>query len=191
MNVKTVCLGALSRRPASGYDIRKLFETGPFSHFYEAGYGSIYPALAELARDGLAVVSEMPQDGRPDRKVYTITEAGLAALVAELDEPPRPDRLRSEFLVTVFFAHLLPPTLVARYVDERLAFFRETLEHMRSRDSSHRPPGERFCHGFGMAIYQAAADFLAAERDRLLAALEAEAHTPAGVTPSPLPSRAR
>lgn len=184
MNVKIACLGALSRRPASGYDIRKLFETGPFGHFYEAGYGSIYPALADLARDGLAVVSEMPQDGKPDRKVYSITDAGLAVLVEELHEPPRPDRLRSEFLVTIFFAHLLPPAMVARFVDERLSFFRETLEHMRSRDSGHRPPGERFCHGFGMAVYQAAADFLAAERDRLLTALEAETHPAPAVAPS-------
>ena len=45
MDVKTVCLGMLTDGPASGYDLKKQFES-TFSHFFAAGYGSIYPALS-------------------------------------------------------------------------------------------------------------------------------------------------
>ena len=45
MDTRSICLGVLSMGEATGYEIKKLFEDGPFSHFYDAGYGSIYPAL--------------------------------------------------------------------------------------------------------------------------------------------------
>ncbi len=48
MDVKTLCLGLLTQGAASGYDLKKRFETC-FRSFYSAGYGSIYPALAYLA----------------------------------------------------------------------------------------------------------------------------------------------
>ena len=48
MDVKTVCLGMLSDGEASGYDLKKQFESS-FGHFFAAGFGSIYPALSSLA----------------------------------------------------------------------------------------------------------------------------------------------
>src|SRR3546814_8991519 len=35
MDAKTLCLGVLSRGAASGYEIKKAFEEGPFSHFHQ------------------------------------------------------------------------------------------------------------------------------------------------------------
>ena len=78
MDVKTVCLGMLTDGEASGYDLKKHFESS-FGHFFAAGYGSIYPALASLAADGQVSCKCIPQEGKPDRKVYSITDAGRAA----------------------------------------------------------------------------------------------------------------
>ena len=39
MNVKTLCLGVLSERDLSGYEIKKSFEES-FRHFFLAGFGS-------------------------------------------------------------------------------------------------------------------------------------------------------
>ena len=62
MDIKTLCLGVLTQGEASGYDIKKHFEC-VFSHFYVAGFGSIYPALTELARaaDRGFIVDTVPQ----------------------------------------------------------------------------------------------------------------------------------
>ena len=49
MNVRTLCLGILSVGEASGYEIKKDIEEGMFSHFIDASFGSIYPALTQLA----------------------------------------------------------------------------------------------------------------------------------------------
>ena len=80
MDVKTLCLAVLSRRDATGYEIRKQFAKGPFAHFQKASLGAIYPALTRAAEEGLVTVTEEAQDGRPDKKVYSLTEAGKAAL---------------------------------------------------------------------------------------------------------------
>ena len=52
MDAKTLCLGALSRGDASGYEIKKAFEEGPLSHIHEASFGAIYPALTRLDEQG-------------------------------------------------------------------------------------------------------------------------------------------
>ena len=75
MDVKTLCLGLLSINEACGYDLKKEFGA-IFKHFYPAGYGSIYPALADLEKRGLVNCREIPQDGKPDRKIYRITDEG-------------------------------------------------------------------------------------------------------------------
>ena len=68
---------------ASGYDLKKEFESS-FSHFFAAGYGSIYPALSSLADQGLVDCEEIPQDGKPDRKLYQITVAGRRYRIDEI-----------------------------------------------------------------------------------------------------------
>ena len=72
MDVRTLCLGVLSFGDATGYEIKKYFEEA-FSHFFVAGYGSIYPALAELAEEGLVRVRDQIGDRRAGAKVYQLT----------------------------------------------------------------------------------------------------------------------
>ena len=80
MDVRSLCLGILSLGDASGYEIKKAFEDGALSHIHAASFGSIYPALNALVDGGLAVVREVEQEKRPDKRVYSITPAGQTAL---------------------------------------------------------------------------------------------------------------
>lgn len=66
MDVETVCLGMLTDGAASGYELKKQFES-TFGHFFAAGYGSIDPALSSLAGQGLVTCEHIAQDGKPDR----------------------------------------------------------------------------------------------------------------------------
>lgn len=161
MDVKTVCLGVLSLGDATGYEIKKLFEDGPFSHFYEAGYGSIYPALNSLLEKGLVSCVAQEQDGRPAKKVYSLTEAGEAALRDALHEPPQRDKIRSDTLVMLFFGHLLDPAQRRRVYEGYLRHFEQILAELRARDIEGADQQKCFVHGFGLAIYGAAAKYLA------------------------------
>src|SRR3546814_15083233 len=108
MDAKTLCLGVLSRGAASGYEIKKAFEEGPFSHFHQASFGSIYPALNALSADGLVAVRAQAQQKRPAKKISSLTPKGRNALLAALMATPGPDAVRSDLLFLLSFAQHLP-----------------------------------------------------------------------------------
>lgn len=154
MDVKTVCLGMLTDGAASGYDLKKQFES-TFGHFFAAGYGSIYPALSSLADNGLVTCEHIPQDGKPDRKVYEITDDGMTFLLKALEDPTPCHKVRSEFLATLCFAHLMPGEQVEAVLDNRLedcAYYSEMISDIEANCMADWPPGQRFVAGFGKAM---------------------------------------
>lgn len=173
MDVKTLCLGVLTNGDMAGYDIKKYFEEA-FSHFFVAGFGSIYPALAELTRDGLVNVASVSQEKRPDKKVYSLTEAGRDALEQALLQTEPRHKVRSEFLVLMYFAHLLPRQRLAQVMDQQAATFAavlETLDHYERQIADGEcnvPPGVRFTVGYGQAVMRTALDYIRNNRDGLL-----------------------
>ena len=168
MDVKTLCLGVLSRGEASGYEIKKAFEDGPFSHFHRASFGSIYPALNALSGEGLVVARSQVQEKRPAKKIYSLAPKGRNALIAALMRTPAPDAVRSDFLFILSFAQYLPPARVEQLINGRIAWYREALARMEEGEAE-PAAGAQFVRGMGIAIYRAAADYLESHRDSLLA----------------------
>lgn len=170
MDTKTLCLGALTKGDLSGYELKKMFEQC-FRHFFMASYGSIYPALAELERKGRLDCHAVEQQGRPDKKVYSITAEGREALASELQaEPPR-HRVRSEFLALMYFADLLEPERLEEVMDEMIAKF----EHLVWDDFKQfegnldeLTPGQRFALGYGQTVVTAALGYMRRQKDQLL-----------------------
>jgi PadR family transcriptional regulator, regulatory protein AphA len=160
MDARTLCLGVLELGDASGYEIKKVFEEGVLSHIYETSFGSIYPALNRLVEDGLAICTEMPQDKRPDKKVYSITPAGRAVLAAALQHPPAPDRVRSDFRFILMFGHLVPRPHLQRLIDQRINWYRDTLARIDSCDTENWSASARLFAGLGQTVFTAAAEYL-------------------------------
>lgn len=171
MDVKDLCLGALTFGDASGYDIKKFFESS-FSHCFVAGYGSIYPALAELTADGLVTMRTAPGKGARKRKLYHLTETGRRAFEARLKDTEPQHKVKSEFLVLMFFAHLLPPARLETLLQERLREFKRHLAQIDEFESSSDPavkdsPGAQFVCGFGKAVMTAASTYIRTHRRSL------------------------
>lgn len=181
MDVKTVCLGVLSLGDATGYEIKKHFEDGPFSHFYDAGYGSIYPALNNLLERGLVSCAAHTQDGRPAKKVYSLTQTGETALRDALHQPPQRDKVRSDALVMLFFAHLLDARHRRRVYAGYLRHFEQTLAELKARDLDGAGDDRCFVHGFGVAVYGAAAKYLADNAHLFLDSAEPEPDSESGI----------
>lgn len=162
MDVKTVCLGMLTDGAASGYDLKKQFES-TFGHFFSAGYGSIYPALASLAADGLVDCEEVRQQGKPDRKVYRITDAGREHLLSALEKPDPSHKVRSEFLATMCFAHLMSGEQIRTVLESRLAeigHYLDMFETFEREEWADAPPGLRFVCGCGKTVMKAMQDYI-------------------------------
>ncbi len=167
MDVRTICLGILTRGDATGYEIKKLFEEDGYQHFIEASFGSIYPALGRLTDEGLVSVREEAQQKRPDRKVYSITPAGRTAFLAALMKPLPEDRHRSPFVFAMLFCHLLPRERVRAMLDEYIRQSRAKLHQIAEHESQDATPGERFAMGLGRAIYVAMLGFIETHRAEL------------------------
>jgi DNA-binding PadR family transcriptional regulator len=170
MDVKTVCLGMLTDGSASGYDLKKQFESS-FAHFFAAGYGSIYPALSALAEQDLVTCEEIPQEGKPDRKLYAITDEGRRFLLKALENPSPCHKVRSEFLATLCFAHLMPDEQIETVLDSRLAEIEGYLNmfaDMESKCMDDWPPGMCFVAGFGKAMTEATKKYLDENRHLLV-----------------------
>ncbi|MBT8107544.1 MAG: PadR family transcriptional regulator [Gammaproteobacteria bacterium] len=179
MDVKTVCLGMLTDGPASGYDLKKQFES-TFAHFFAAGYGSIYPALSSLAEQGLVSCEEIPQEGKPDRKVYEITADGRAFLLEALQNPRPCHKVRSEFLATMCFAHLMPPEDIETVIDHRLhdiAMYQEMFRQFERECLAEWPEGQKFVLGFGKAVAKAMETYIRENRHVLTGQPAAKAAT--------------
>lgn len=164
MDVRTICLGILTRGDATGYEIKKLFEEDGYQHFIEASFGSIYPALSRLTEEGLVSVRAEAQEKRPDRKVYSITQAGRAAFLGALMKPLPEDRHRSPFIFAMLFSHLLPPEHTSAMLDAYIRQSRIKLAQIGDPDAKATTAGERFVMGLGRAIYTAMLEFLASHR---------------------------
>lgn len=180
MDVKTVCLGMLTDGAASGYDLKKHFES-TFGHFFAAGFGSIYPALSSLADNGLVTCEHIPQDGKPDRKVYEITAAGKTFLLEALQDPAPCHKVRSDFLATLCFAHLMPGEHVEAVLDNRVedcAHITKTISEIEADCMDDWPPGMIFVAGFGKAMMAAMEKYV--EENRHLLTEQAHIKSAAG-----------
>ncbi len=176
MNVRTLCLGILSLQEASGYEIKKDVEDGLFSHFIDASFGSIYPALTQLAAEGYVTVREEEQTGKPDKKVYAITEAGKSALARAISVSPAKDKYKSEFLFQMLLQDYLSPEMMLVAIQKQLDDLNEDLA--RIAECSQEPPfghGSHFVADYGNAVLTAGVTCLEDKKAELLQQMAARA----------------
>ncbi len=170
MNVRTLCLGYLSLREATGYEIKKDFEDGLFCHFMEASYGSIYPALNQLAVEGLVTVREEEQSGKPDKKVYAIAPSGLNALTKALAVLPAQDKYKSEFLFIMLLQHHISPEHRIAAIDKQLSDLRADLGSIEQcRHQYQDNSASDLVMGYGEAVLTAGVTYLEQKRAEMLA----------------------
>lgn len=89
--LKYAILGLINRKPITGYDITKQFNSG-LVEFWYAKHSQIYPELKKLTEEGLISYEIVIQGEKLEKKLYTITEKGRECFVRwlEKDEPLEP-----------------------------------------------------------------------------------------------------
>jgi len=129
MSLKYTLLGFLSCGPLTGYDLKKHIDNST-QFFWHAKLSQIYPALKKLAEEGLVEATVIPQEGKPDKKIYFVTEAGRAALMDWLAEPI--DELsptKDPALLKLFFSGALDKEALLEQLRRQLALHRAQLAH--------------------------------------------------------------
>jgi DNA-binding PadR family transcriptional regulator len=80
MSLPHAILGFLSALPMTGYELKTQAFDRSVAHFWPAVLPQIYRELEALEARGWATHTVHVQQGRPNRKVYTITLAGRVEL---------------------------------------------------------------------------------------------------------------
>lgn len=104
-----IILGLLCDKPMTGYDLKTFFNNS-INFFWSAKLSQIYRELGKLEEQGYINHKIEKQEGRPDKKVYSITEEGKEAFNQWLYDFPENinNSSRNEFLVRIFFSSKLP-----------------------------------------------------------------------------------
>ena len=131
MELKHAILGLLSIRSLSGYDLSRAF-AGTVAHFWHADRSQIYRTLDRLSASGAITTEVVPQDGKPDRKVHSLTDAGHQELTDWLSSPVEADQPKEPFLARLFFAASIGRDGVERLLDERDRQVNESLTGLAS-----------------------------------------------------------
>lgn len=97
-------LGLLTTECRTGYSIKQMIDTS-LNHFWKISYGQIYPTLKVLVEKGYASVVNQVQEGKPDKKEYTITAEGEKALKEWIQLPVQQlPTEKNELLLKLFFS---------------------------------------------------------------------------------------
>lgn len=78
-SLEALILGALRAGPSHGYAIAKTIEKNG-AGVLKLGENQLYPALHKLEKQGFVAADWQSQEAKPPRKVYALTETGLAEL---------------------------------------------------------------------------------------------------------------
>lgn len=136
-------LALLVQGPGHGYDLKGEFTSLVGPHFGTLSIGHLYQLLERLARGGLAETHREPQEARPDRLVYTLTDAGRTELASWFDAPVKiTSGYRDDFFLKLAAARSLGDAgLIRRIVDaRRTALLKNSTTWPRWEPSRRRPP---------------------------------------------------
>lgn len=107
-------LAILSNESLSGYDLMLRINA-----FWNIPHSRIYPLLAKLEQEKFVTYTLVEQKGKPDKKVYSITEKGVTAVKEWLLLPLDASAKNEEFHLRVYCVHLLDKDRAIKLLKER------------------------------------------------------------------------
>lgn len=169
MNYQHFVLGLLAQQPMSGYDIKRCF--GIFGWLiHSPSFGSLYPALHALQKDGCLTMQVLEGESGLSRKVYTITETGRQALEKWIEESMEADISLKTFLMHLMVADNLSSETLLTHLERRrsqLADYQTALKQADESTGDNGDLGERLALDYGRVLAAAETVWL----DRKLAQL--------------------
>jgi DNA-binding PadR family transcriptional regulator len=135
VSLRDAVLAALLEGESSGYDLAKSFDAS-VANFWMATPQQLYRELDRLAEQGLIQARVVHQERRPNKRLYSLTEAGYEAIQQFTSRPPKPSVIRDELAVKLLAVDVGNAQAVRDFMIERLQWATAKLqryERMRSR----------------------------------------------------------
>jgi DNA-binding PadR family transcriptional regulator len=149
-------LALLAAGPAHGYELKQEVEQRFGRLLPPLNAGQIYTTLGRLERDGLVRGDRVEQNGRPNKRVYALTDAGRSSLEEWLAEPAPGTRLKDEFFMKLVLAGFTgvadPKLLIERQRREYLQSLRDLDQLADARRGDGDPATELLIEGAALHL---------------------------------------
>ncbi|MDC2954273.1 PadR family transcriptional regulator [Streptomyces gilvifuscus] len=170
MALRNAVMAALLEGEASGYDLAKGFEAS-VANFWMATPQQLYRELERMESEGLVSARVVHQERRPNKRLFSLTEAGYEVLRDYvLAAPAKPLAIRDELMVKVQCVDIADADAVDAVraaIAERVERARAKLgryERLRERLLDGRDEDEYFAHAERIGPYLTLLGGLALER---------------------------
>jgi len=112
-------LGLLRYNDNTGYDLAKLYKESLYT-FWHAQHSQIHRELNSMEKKGWVSSQIVIQNGKPNKRIYTITDSGQDAFNEWMKEPANLYKnYSSPLLLSVFFGAASPEETLRKLKDER------------------------------------------------------------------------
>ena len=129
-------LALLSIRPMTGNENHR-HNARALSPWWETPRTQIYPKLRELEKRGLIEHEYVVQEGKPNKRLYSLGASGSEALASWLGSTINVPEMRHHMMMRLFLGNLLPP-------EQTIRLLTEYRDRMAARAESFRQAKERF-----------------------------------------------
>jgi len=125
--LKCALLGFLNYVPATGYELKQFIDVST-SYFWHAKQSQIYTTLKKMEEEDLVSSRFEPQEGRPNRRVYTISQLGKDELLAWLEKPLNEiEKHKERLLLKMFFSARIGKEVVLSELHQQEILHKEQL----------------------------------------------------------------
>lgn len=117
-------LSALYFGPCHGYEIKKLLKGMKLNN------NTLYPLFKKLVENNYVTMEEIEQEGKPKRKVYTITEAGRVHLFDIIRDFSADDAASDDaFYLRLAFFQYLDKDTISKILEKRETYLEDYVNH--------------------------------------------------------------
>jgi DNA-binding PadR family transcriptional regulator len=169
MSLRHAVMAALLEGEASGYDLAKGFDAS-VANFWMATPQQLYRELDRMQADGLVQARIVQQERRPNKRLFSLTDAGRRELRDFTAAPLRPGAMRDDLMVKVQALDAGDADGVRAAIEERMVWARAKIaryERLRVRLLKGRDEEEYVAKASRIGPYLTVTRGLAFERENL------------------------
>jgi len=126
MSLKHAILSLLVESDRTGYDLNKNFESS-VAFYWTASHQQIYKTLAEMNKQGFIDYTVKEQSGKPDKKIYSLTEKGKQELIQWAMLPIKKSPAKNQLLIKLMLARLVGVEHIRKQLNDEIKVVYEKI----------------------------------------------------------------
>lgn len=166
MDFELLTLGFLYSSSKTGYRMQEI--AGRMMLNFNISINQVYPTLRKFEEKGFVKKETVIQTARPNKNIYTITEAGRDYFLQRIIAPHEPFNYVLDFLVRVLFFRFLSEEQVVKEYEKEINSLQEQiddLETMEIRVNEKADEYGTFCYRTALHLLRTLRDCYAGELD--------------------------